>query len=91
MGTGERKIVDPRELFEILNYYITYGHEAPEKIKKADLVTLAQECLDLREALEEVLKVDVSRIQRDNRSMVAIEQMKNAAEHGLGKPSTKYI
>lgn len=88
---SERKIVDPRELEEIIHYYTTYGHEAPENIKKQDLVTLAQECLHLREALEKVLEVDISRIQADNRSVIAIEAMRKSAEEGLGKPNSKYI
>lgn len=86
-----RKIVDPRELSEILHYYSNYGDEAPENIKRQDLVTLAQECLILREALEKVLEVDTSRIQTDNRSTVAIDDMKKAAEEGLGKPNRDYI
>lgn len=91
MGTSERKIVQPQELLEILHYYTNYGDESPEEIKRQDLVTLAKECLSLREALEEVLSVDISRIQTDNRSVVAIEAMRKAAEHGLGRVVNKHI
>jgi hypothetical protein len=86
-----KETVDPRELMEIIHYYSTYGDEAPENVKQADILRVANECIRLRNALDEVLSVDTSRIQRDSRSVVAIDNMKEAARKGIGEINNKMI
>ncbi|UXR28934.1 hypothetical protein [Bacillus paranthracis] len=73
------------ELQELYEYFKAYGDEAPDWLKVSDITSLAEECLRLRKVLKDVTQVDTSRIQRDNRSIVAIQTMRNLALNALGQ------
>jgi hypothetical protein len=73
------------ELQELYDYFKHYGDEAPDWLKVADIASLAEECLRLRKTLKDITQVDTSRIQRDNRSIVAIQTMRNLALNVLGE------
>mgnify|MGYP001050841424 CR=1 FL=1 len=70
--------INPRDIEEILYYYKSYGKDAPEYVKHADLISLADECLRLREVLGNIVDIDPA---SDN----AVEKMIAVAKDGIGK------
>ena len=86
----KEETVDPRELTEILNYY-THFSDSDNEVKTIDIIRVAKECLRLREILERINSVDLTRIEADNRSLVAVGEMKLLACKGLGNPKKLVI